>query len=181
MPFLNPRRWYGEKMRLSDEVRLQRAQTFDKIAELYDQGRREPPDWLYRDLFAETLLPDSASVLEVGCGTGKSTLPLARRGCRVVALEMGANLTRLAERNLAAFQRVREPALHDLSALVRNRFRRRWRKRQPANADGLVAVLDFLKKRIETRRKYVFGSGERQNAARTQSGSSTLIGASTTQ
>lgn len=95
-------------MRVSGEQRLQRARTFDEIAELYDQGRREPPDWLYDDLFANTQLdPGLARVLELGCGTGKSTFPLARRGYQVVALEMGANLARLAERNLAAFSRVR--------------------------------------------------------------------------
>jgi len=42
-------------------------------------------------------------VLEIGCGTGKSTLPLARRGARVLALEMGANLARIAQQHLAGF------------------------------------------------------------------------------
>lgn len=93
---------------LNDDDRLRRAQTFDEIAELYDQGRREPPDWFYDDLFAETGIdPATVKILEIGCGTGKSTLPLARRGCHVVAIEMGAHLARIAERNLAAFSRVR--------------------------------------------------------------------------
>jgi SAM-dependent methyltransferase len=91
-------------VRLSTQERLQRARTFDEIADLYDQGRREPPEWLYDDLFAESRIdPRTAQVLEIGCGTGKSTLPLVRRGARVLALEMGANLAHLAQRNLAGF------------------------------------------------------------------------------
>lgn len=91
-------------MQLSAEERLQRARTFDEIADLYDKGRREPPEWLYDDLFAESQLdPRTAQVLEIGCGTGKSTLPLARRGARVLALEMGENLARMAQQHLAAF------------------------------------------------------------------------------
>lgn len=94
-------------MQISADHRLQRARTFDEIAELYDQGRREPSAWLYDTLFSSTGLDAAhARILEIGCGTGKSTLPLARRGCHVVALEMGTNLARLARQHLAAFPKV---------------------------------------------------------------------------
>ena len=94
-------------MQLSTERRLLRARTFDEIAELYDQGRREPPEWLYDTLLHEAHIDASnAHLLEVGCGTGKSTLPIARRGMKLLALEMGPNLARLAEHNLAGFPKV---------------------------------------------------------------------------
>jgi SAM-dependent methyltransferase len=94
-------------MQIPVERRLQRAQTFDEIAELYDQGRREPPGWLYDTLFSSSGLdPAHTRILEIGCGTGKSTLPSARRGCQIVALEMGSNLARLARQHLAAFPSV---------------------------------------------------------------------------
>lgn len=93
-----------KQMRLSNDQRLKRARTFDEIAELYDQGRREPPGWLYDTLFAESHVKEpSTYVLEIGCGTGTSTLPIARRGARVLALEMGANLARTAQQRLAGF------------------------------------------------------------------------------
>ncbi|MFP5234550.1 MAG: class I SAM-dependent methyltransferase [Acidobacteriota bacterium] len=94
-------------MNFTPELRVRRAQTFDEIAELYDRGRREPPAWIYETLFAKTgFEPSAARVVEIGCGTGKSTLPLARRGASVTALEMGANLAAVARRNLAAYPRV---------------------------------------------------------------------------
>ena len=94
-------------MQPSEDQRIRRAQTFDEIAELYDQGRREPPAWLYEAIFSTSQLdPTTARILEIGCGTGKSTLPLARRGCHVFALEMGANLASAAQRNLSAFPQI---------------------------------------------------------------------------
>jgi SAM-dependent methyltransferase len=42
-------------------------------------------------------------VLEIGCGTGQATVPLAERGCRIVAVELGAELAAVARRNLARF------------------------------------------------------------------------------
>lgn len=94
-------------MQLLGSERIARAHTFDTVADLYDRGRREPPSWIYSTLFDETgLNPAVARILEAGCGTGKSTLPLAKMGAHVVALEMGPNLARLARRNLALYPRV---------------------------------------------------------------------------
>lgn len=42
-------------------------------------------------------------VLEIGCGTGQATRPLAERGFEVVGVELGPELAALARRNLAAF------------------------------------------------------------------------------
>jgi SAM-dependent methyltransferase len=92
---------------MNEERRLLRARTFDEIAELFDQGRRECPAFLIDDLFAlAEVKPSEARVLEVGCGTGQATLPLARRGCTIVCVEMGANLARIARGKLASFPNV---------------------------------------------------------------------------
>lgn len=92
---------------MDNETRLRRAATFNEIAELYDRGRREIPETVLNDLFSQTgVNPAHAEVLELGCGTGQATLPLARRGCRIVALEMGVNLAEIARRKTSVFRDV---------------------------------------------------------------------------
>lgn len=44
-------------------------------------------------------------MLEVGCGTGQATLPLARRGYGMLCVELGENLAALARDNAARYPR----------------------------------------------------------------------------
>jgi SAM-dependent methyltransferase len=76
---------------------------FDEDAELYDRARPGYPDALFDDLFALAGIGAGSRVLEIGCGTGQATVPLAERGCVVVAVELGSNLAAVAARNVAAF------------------------------------------------------------------------------
>jgi len=76
---------------------------FDTVAALYDRARPTYPVELFDDLVELAGSPDSGRVLEIGCGTGQATLPLARCGYRITAVEIGANLAAVARRNLAAF------------------------------------------------------------------------------
>ncbi|MGD0589086.1 MAG: class I SAM-dependent methyltransferase [Thermoplasmata archaeon] len=85
---------------------LDRRTSFGEDAELYDRIRPGYPDPLFDDLAAITGLREEARVLEVGCGTGQATLPLARRGFRVLAVELSATLAEVARRNHRAFPRV---------------------------------------------------------------------------
>jgi SAM-dependent methyltransferase len=77
--------------------------TFDEDAERYHRARPGYPDELFDDLAALTGLRADDRVLEIGPGTGQATVPLARRGYRIVAVELGASLAAVARRNLAAF------------------------------------------------------------------------------
>lgn len=79
------------------------SETFDTVAELYDRARPRYPQALYDDLAALSGLGPGASVLEIAPATGIVTVPLARRGYRVTAVEMGANLAAIARRNLAEY------------------------------------------------------------------------------
>jgi len=82
-------------------------QTFDTVAARYHAARPDYPGALYDTLIGlARLAPDQDEILEIGCGTGKATIPLARRGFRITAVELGAALAAEARRNLAAFQRV---------------------------------------------------------------------------
>jgi SAM-dependent methyltransferase len=77
--------------------------TFDSAADLYQQARPEYPEQLYGTLIDAAGLTSGDELLEVGCATGKATLPLARRGFRITCVEIGPDLAGVARRNLAAF------------------------------------------------------------------------------
>jgi SAM-dependent methyltransferase len=58
----------------------------------YDAARPSYPGALFDDLIALARMRPDAVILEVGAGTGKATLPLARRGFEVIAIEPSANM-----------------------------------------------------------------------------------------
>jgi SAM-dependent methyltransferase len=87
-----------------DRQRLKTA--FDSAADLYQQARPEYPERLYDTLIDTAGLAGGDRLVEVGCATGKATIPLARRGCQITCIEIGAKLAAAARRNLAGFPNV---------------------------------------------------------------------------
>lgn len=75
----------------------------DQVARLYDRARPGYPAALFDDIVSYAKLNDQSRILEVGCGSGQATLPLARRGYAVDCLEPGAQMASIARANLARF------------------------------------------------------------------------------
>jgi SAM-dependent methyltransferase len=76
---------------------------FDADAEAYDRTRPVCPDVLFDDLIRLARLGPGDRVVEIGCGTGQATVPLAERGLAVTAVELGAALADLARYRTAGF------------------------------------------------------------------------------
>jgi len=83
----------------SDRERLGAA--FDRAAGFYQRARPDYPAELFDDLVTVTGLAAGDRLLEVGCATGKATLPLARRGFLITCIEPGPGLAAAARRTLA--------------------------------------------------------------------------------
>ena len=97
----------------------------DQIAQGYDRARPGYPAALFDDVARYADLADHARALEVGCGTGQATIPLARRGWAIDCLEPGAQMASIARAKLAGFPKLkvidvsfeafrRPPASYDL-------------------------------------------------------------------
>jgi SAM-dependent methyltransferase len=112
--------------------REQLRTTFEEVPELYERARPTYPDAVFDDIAALASLGEGSRVLEIGCGTGQGTLPLARRGYSVLCVELGAGLAAAARRNLAGFANVE---------VVHANFET-W-KPQQAGFDGIVAFTAF--------------------------------------
>src|ERR671917_2255842 len=82
--------------------------TFDEAASLYDEVRPGYPGELFDDVVSLSGIPAGGRILEIGCGTGQATVPFARRGYRILCVELGENLAAVARKNLAGFPLVEE-------------------------------------------------------------------------
>jgi SAM-dependent methyltransferase len=106
--------------------------TFEEVPELYERARPLYPPQLFGDLVAYADLKPGSRVLEIGCGTGQATLPLAERGLEVVCVELGAGLAAVARRKLAAF-----PQVEVVNALFED-----W-EAEEASFDAVIAFTAF--------------------------------------
>ncbi|MEU3980712.1 class I SAM-dependent methyltransferase [Streptomyces sp. NPDC026672] len=81
--------------------------TFDEAAELYERARPRYPGPLVADLVRVAGIGPGSRVLEIGPGTGKLTVDLARSGCRITGVELGPALADVARRRLREFPAAR--------------------------------------------------------------------------
>jgi SAM-dependent methyltransferase len=81
--------------------------TFDEEAILYDEVRPGYPEELFDDIVSLSGIPPHGSILEIGSGTGQATVPLARRGYRILCVEIGPHLAAVARQKLAIYPEVK--------------------------------------------------------------------------
>ena len=86
--------------------REQLRTTFNSAASRYHQARPEYPAGLFDELVRLAQLQPGDRLLEVGCATGKATIPLAHSGFQITCVELGADLAAEARRNLGGFPQV---------------------------------------------------------------------------
>jgi SAM-dependent methyltransferase len=82
-------------------------ESFDAVADAYGLYRPAPPIEVLDVLIASSRLRRGSRVLEIGCGTGQLSVPLAKHGVDLVAVELGPHLAALARRNLAELPNAR--------------------------------------------------------------------------
>jgi SAM-dependent methyltransferase len=86
-----------------DRMRHRLRAGFDQAAEDYQRTRPVCPPQLFDDLIRLTGLEAGDRVVEIGCGTGQATVPLAERGLAITAVELGPELAAIARRRLTGF------------------------------------------------------------------------------
>ena len=83
------------------------SRQFDDAAQLYDEVRPRYPEEIVEHIIAFAALPAHGRIIEVGCGTGQITLPFAKRGYTMVALDQGDQLAALAGQHCQPYPQVR--------------------------------------------------------------------------
>ena len=87
--------------------RRRSPESFDAVADLYDEFRPAPPPEVVAAVVEVSQVRPGSRVLEIGCGTGQLSVPLAVHGVDLTAIEVGPNLAARARRNLASFPNAR--------------------------------------------------------------------------
>ncbi len=77
--------------------------TFDTVADTYAKLRPGYVDALYQDIFTYCPLDADSCAVEVGIGGGQATRPILETGCRVTAVEPGANFCALCREKFANY------------------------------------------------------------------------------
>lgn len=90
-----------------DNEPRRRRESFDAVAATYGLYRPAPPIEVVRAVIVSSNLREGSSVLEIGCGTGQLSVPLAKHGVDSVAIELGSQLGALARGNLVEFANAR--------------------------------------------------------------------------
>lgn len=80
---------------VAGDATLRRAKSFEEGAVAYERFRPTFPDALFDDLVAMAGSRFDSGVLEVGAGTGRATLPLARRGAQLQVVEPSGDMLRV--------------------------------------------------------------------------------------
>jgi SAM-dependent methyltransferase len=75
--------------------------SFGANAELYDRARPSYPDQLFDHLME--IAGPQPRVLDIGCGTGKASVPLAQRGAGGIGVEPDPLMAEVARKNLSPF------------------------------------------------------------------------------
>ncbi|GAA5062126.1 class I SAM-dependent methyltransferase [Streptomyces similanensis] len=77
--------------------RRERVKLYDRMAEAYDRSRPSYPDDVIHEVLGDAAA--GLSVLDVGSGTGIASRQMAKRGARVLGLDMSAGMSAVAERH----------------------------------------------------------------------------------
>jgi len=80
--------------------------SFDTFADNYQSARPGYPDEMMADIVRVCGISDQSTLLEIGAGSGIATIELAASGSKIVALEPGENLAKIAEAQLKDFPNV---------------------------------------------------------------------------
>lgn len=77
--------------------------SFDGVADLYEEARPGYPAALFDDVVSLSGIREGGRILEIGCGPGTATVEFARRGYSITAVEIGSAMAARARENCRAF------------------------------------------------------------------------------
>ena len=78
--------------------------SFKKSGNLYQKARREYPHKLIKYIKDKVKIEKESKVLDIGCGTGKSTIPFAKSGCSILGIDISRDMVKEAKKNSRKYE-----------------------------------------------------------------------------
>lgn len=72
------------------------GKSFKKVGKSYHAGRKDYPKKLIEDIIKISKISKDSLVLDVGCGTGKSTIPFAKMKSKIIGIDISENMLKIA-------------------------------------------------------------------------------------
>lgn len=83
-----------------------KVEPYKGIAGIYEEIRPSYPDKLIEDIICKTNLKAGDKLLDIGAGTGKSTIPFAEKGFSIDAVELGEDMAEILKDKCSAYPNV---------------------------------------------------------------------------
>ena len=74
------------------------GKSFKKVGKSYHTGRRDYPKELIKDIIKISKINNESQILDVGCGTGKSTIPFAKINSTIIGIDISKNMLNVAKK-----------------------------------------------------------------------------------
>ena len=92
-----------DRHQITGSMEEQRYLIFDSAAEKYQLMRPGYPEELYQEVFSYCPVNEESLVAEIGIGSGQATMPVLKRGCRLVAIEPGSSFAEICRHRFKEF------------------------------------------------------------------------------
>ena len=80
--------------------------SFEKVADIYEERRCDYPAELIDDILEMSRIQPDGQILEIGYQPGNTTIPFAKRGYKILGIELGERLAAIATQNCQAYPEV---------------------------------------------------------------------------
>lgn len=97
---------YKEQYNWNMSIDRSRRITFEEMADIYLETRPGYPEQLIEDVIQLSGIPPVGRILEIGCGSGNATIPFAKRGYEILAVELGPRLANIAKEQCRTYPKV---------------------------------------------------------------------------
>ena len=100
-------RFWRLKVVSNNKGRMDRRLLFDEHSREYNEVRPGYPKELIEDVIQISGIPESGSILEIGCGTGQATISFSAMDFSILCIDLGSELVRITREKFRDYFNVR--------------------------------------------------------------------------